>query len=120
MTIKNVLAGVAVKNLGEAIAWYTRLIGRAPDDHPMPEVYEYSFPGGGWLQIFADVDRAGKSSLALTVDSIDETLCALKAAGIDAGEPTRSDYVDTTTVMDPDGNRIVFAQAKTDENRAAS
>lgn len=120
MTIKNALAGVAVKNLDDAVAWYTTLIGRAPDDQPMPEVHEYSFGGGGWLQIFADADRAGKSSLTLTVDSIDDTIAALKTHGIESTEPTRSDYVDTTTVIDPDGNRIVFAEAKSAANKAAA
>ncbi len=62
MTVQNALAGVAVKNLEQAVAWYAKLIGRPADSHPMAEVYEYHFPAGGWLQIFADADRAGKSS----------------------------------------------------------
>lgn len=120
MTIKNVLAGVAVANLDKAIGWYTRLIGRAPDDRPMPEVAEYRFGGGGWLQIFADADRAGQSSVTLTVDDLDARLGELKAAGIEAGSPTRSDYVDTAIVADPDGNQIVFAEAKSASNKAAA
>lgn len=70
MTIQNALAGIAVNDLGDAVAWYTKLIGRAPDVHPMPEGYEYSCPGGGWIQIFADAARAGRSSLTLSVDSL--------------------------------------------------
>ena len=120
MTIRNALAGVAVRNLDEAVVWYTRLIGRAPDDHPMSEVYQHGFPSGGWLQIFADGDRAGKSSLTLAVSSLEETLARLRTQGIAPGEPTHSDYVDTASVIDPDGNRIVFAEAKTPENRAAA
>lgn len=120
MTIKNALAGLAVKNLDDAVAWYTRLIGRAPDDHPMPEVYEYSFPGGGWVQIFADESRGGKSSMTLTIDSVDEMVARLEELHIAAGEPTRSEYVDTVTVIDPDGNQIVFAEAKSAANKAAA
>ena len=81
MAIKNALAGIAVRELDDAVAWYSRLIGRAPDSHPMPEVHEYRFPGGGWAQIFADADRAGKSSLTLTVDSIDDLIAALGGEG---------------------------------------
>lgn len=120
MEIRNALAGIAVANLDDAVAWYTGLIGRAPDSHPMSEVYEYRMAKGGWIQIFADAERCGKSSLTLTVDSVDDVIAALESRGIEAGEPTRSDYVDTTTVFDPDGNRIVFAEAKSENNRAAS
>lgn len=120
MTIKNVLAGVAVRDLDEATAWYARLLGRAADQRPMPEVAEYAFPGGGWLQLFADGKRAGKSSVTLTVDSLDDQLAALKAAGIDAAAPTRTDFVDTAIVADTDGNQIVFAQAKSAANKAAT
>jgi catechol 2,3-dioxygenase-like lactoylglutathione lyase family enzyme len=120
MSIKNALAGVASRDLDAAVAWYTKLIGRAPDDHPMPEVYEFSFPGGGWVQIFVDADRAGKSSLTLTVDHLDETIARLRSDGIACGEPTRSDYVDTSALRDPDGNQVILAEAKSTANRAAS
>ena len=120
MTIKNALAGIAVADLNGAIQWYTKLLGRAPDERPMAEVAEYRFPGGGWLQLFRDADRAGKSSVTLTIDGIDARLKELQAAGIEAGKPTRTDYVDTAIVTDPDGNRIVLAEAKSAANRAAS
>ena len=78
------------------------------------------FAGGGWLQVFTDDGgRAGHGSMTLAVDDLDAEIARLKAAGIAAGEPTRSDYVDTATVSDADGNRIVLAQAKSAENKAA-
>ena len=120
MTIKNALAGIAVTDLDGAIRWYTKLLGRAPDERPMPEVAEYRFPSGGWLQVFRDADRAGKSSVTLTIDNIDAGLEALRTAGIEAAKPTRTDYVDTAIVTDPFGNRIVLAQAKSAANKAAS
>lgn len=120
MTIKNVLAGVAVGDLDEAVAWYAKVLGREPDQRPMPEVAEFAFAGGGWLQLFADKDRAGRSSITVTVDNLDAQLAALKAEGIEVGQPTRTDYVDTAIIKDGDGNQIVFAQAKSAANRAAS
>lgn len=119
MTIKNALAGVAVKDLDKAIAWYSKLLGRAPDQRPMPNDAEYEFQNGGWIQIFADGKRAGKSSVTLTVDDLDATLAALDDAGIAYAEPTRTDYVDTAIVTDPDGNQIVLAQARSPDNKAA-
>ena len=120
MTVKNALAGVAVADLDRAVAWYATALGRQPDSRPMPEVAEYSFPTGGWLQLFADKERAGKSSVTLTVDNLDARIKELAAAGIVAGEPTNTDFVDTATVTDPDGNRLVFAEAKSAANKAAS
>ena len=120
MTIKNVLAGVAVADLDKAIGWYAKVLGRAPDERPMPEVAEYRFSKGGWLQVFSDKERAGKSSATLTVDSLDAKLTELRAAGIEVSAPTRTEYVDTAIVTDPDGNRLVFAQAKSAANKAAS
>ena len=120
MTIKNALAGVAVKNLDDAIGWYTKLLGRAPDERPMSEVAEYRFDKGGWIQIFADGDRAGRSSVTLVEDDLEGRLEKLKVDEIAVGSVSRSDYVNTAIVNDPDGNQIVFAQAKSSGNRAAS
>ena len=120
MTIKNALAGVAVKDLDTAIAWYGKLIGRAPDKRPMSTAGEYRFEKGGWMQIFADAERAGKSSVTLTVYDLDAKLAELDAAGIAYAEPTRTGYVDTAIITDPDGNQIVFAQAKSADNEAAA
>jgi len=120
MTIQNALAGVAVNDLDKAVAWYSKLLGRDADQRPMPEVAEFAFPGGGWLQLFIDSKRAGNSSVTLAVDSLDSLLTALKSAGIRTTEPTRSDYVDTAILNDPDGNQIVLAQAKSAANKAAS
>lgn len=119
MTINNALAGVAVAQLDDAVAWYTKLIGRAPDDRPMPDLAEYRFSAGGWLQLFADAKRAGSSSVTFAVGSLDDQLSALSKAGIAVGATTRTSFVDTAIVNDPDGNQIVFAQAKSAANKAA-
>ena len=93
MTIKNALAGIGVTDLTMAIDWYTKVMGRGPDQQPMPEVAEYCFSRGGWLQLFPDKARAGKSSVTLTVDDLDARLNELRAAGIQVSKPTRTDYV---------------------------
>jgi catechol 2,3-dioxygenase-like lactoylglutathione lyase family enzyme len=104
MTINNALAGAAVRNLDEATAWYGRLLRQAPDRQPMPNDVEYRFAGGGWLHGFVDPQRAGKSSVT--------TLGALEKAGIAHAGPTRTDFVDTAILGDPDGNQVVLAQPK--------
>ena len=120
MTIKNVLAGVAVSHLSPAIAWYERLIGRAPDQQPMPGLAEFHFGQGGWLQLFEDGERAGRSSVTLTVASLEDEINRLKALDVATSSRTQSDYVDTAIVTDPDGNQVVLAEAKSAINAAAS
>jgi catechol 2,3-dioxygenase-like lactoylglutathione lyase family enzyme len=118
--IKNVLAGVPVIDLETSVKWYSRLIGRAPDQRLMPEVAEYHFPSGGWCQLFEDGNRAGKASLTLVVADLDQALAALEAVSIDYSQPRRTELVDTAIVNDPDGNQIIFAQSKSNANKAAA
>jgi hypothetical protein len=120
MAFKNVLAGVAGSKLEVSVEWYTRLLGRGPDQRLMPEVAEFEFPAGGWLQLFEGNVRAGKSSVTLVVDNLDETLADLKTASIPAPEPTRTELVDTVILKDPDGNQVVLAQSKSGKNRSAA
>src|ERR1041384_7518408 len=81
MSIDNVLAGVAVTSLDEAIRWYARVLGAAPR-RPMPEVAEWQFASGGALQVFEDPARAGSSSVTFVVDSVDDQIAQLTASGI--------------------------------------
>lgn len=120
MTIKNVLAGIGVSDLAAAESWYAKLIGRAPDARPMDELIEYQFATGGWLQLFEDKDRAGHGSVTMVVDDFEAALAALATNGIAHDPPSRGDYVETVIFADPDGNRIVFAQSRSGESKAAS
>lgn len=120
MTMMNALAGVAVHELGRAIEWYSYLLGRGPDEQPMPGLAEYRFYRGGWMQIFEDTERAGHSSVTLTVDDLRATLATLDARAIAYSKPVDTAYVETTILNDPDGNQVVLAQAKSPANRAAA
>ena len=75
-----------------------------------PEVAEWKFPRGGWLQIYQLAERAGGGSLTLAVTDIDEIIARAKKLGIDTGQKTLSTKVKTLMITDPDGNHIAFAQ----------
>jgi predicted enzyme related to lactoylglutathione lyase len=108
--IKNAIASVAVKDLKSAVAWYGRLLDRQPDSTPMPEVAEWRFDRGGWLQVYQLADRAGRGSVTLAVDDIDALAAHLQRHGIAAGSRASGDKVKTLMIADPDGNSIAFAQ----------
>jgi catechol 2,3-dioxygenase-like lactoylglutathione lyase family enzyme len=109
MSVTNVLASVAVRDLGAAVQWYERIFG-APDARPMSEVAEWYFPGGGGLQVYAGPERAGQGSFTASVSDIDDQAAALKAAGVDSPEPTRGPQFELIMIKDPDGNSIAFSQ----------
>jgi len=77
----------------------------------MPEVLEWKFHRGGWLQVYQLPERAGAGSFTLAVTDLDETVRTLNALGVEAGNIISSDRVKTVMIKDPDGNSIAFAQA---------
>ncbi len=111
MSIENVLASVAVKDLKKAVAWYAKLFERPADSTPMPEVAEWKFERGGWLQVYQLPERAGQGSFTLAVSDIEETIANVIKLGIDASARGAGDKVKTLMITDPDGNHIAFAQA---------
>jgi hypothetical protein len=118
MALKNVLAGVAVKNLAGAEVWYDNLFGRAPDTRPMSELVEWQLPGGGWLQVFESEERAGKSSITLVEDNFQGRLEELNRLKIQILSVMQGEKVSVAIINDPDGNQIVFAQGKDVAHRA--
>jgi predicted enzyme related to lactoylglutathione lyase len=111
MSIDNALASVAVKDLRRAREWYEHLLRRPADSAPMPEVAEWKFERGGWLQVYQRPERAGGGSCTLAVSDLDEIAAHAQKLGIDTSQRTANPGVKTLMIADPDGNRIAFAQA---------
>jgi catechol 2,3-dioxygenase-like lactoylglutathione lyase family enzyme len=108
--IQNVLASVAVKEIDAAVEWYERLLGRPADSKPMPEVAEWKFERGGWLQVYQLPERAGSGSFTLAVSDLEESVGKMRALGLDTSQQSSGDRVKTLMVTDPDGNHIAFAE----------
>lgn len=111
MSIDNALASMAVKDLKRAVTWYQALFGRPADSTPMPEVAEWKFPRGGWLQIYALPEQAGGCSCTLAVSDIEEIAAHVQQLGIENPQVNSSAQVKTLMIVDPDGNHIAFAEA---------
>lgn len=109
MTVNNVFASVPVKDLGAAQTWYARVLGRPADNIPMPEVAEWGFPGGGWLQVYLGPERAGGGSFTLAVDDMQQTLHDLEVLEIDTRNQSHGERTQTVMIKDPDGNSLAFA-----------
>ena len=111
MKVDNVLASIAVKDLKSSAAWYGKLFDRPADSTPMPEVAEWKFERGGWLQVYQLPERAGGGSCTLAVSDIDDVIAHLQSLGIDTSERTSAAKVKTVMITDPDGNHLAFAEA---------
>jgi predicted enzyme related to lactoylglutathione lyase len=111
MSIDNALASVAVKDLAAAVSWYEKVFGRPADATPMPEVAEWKFASGGWLQVYELAERAGSGSFTLAVSDLAEEVRKLDALGVDTSKQSSGSQVKTLMIADPDGNSIAFAEA---------
>lgn len=110
MAILNSLASVAVKDLKAASAWYERLLGRPADSRPMPEVAEWEFERGGWLQVYQLPERAGSGSFTLAVNDLDAQASRIDKLGVDTSQRSEGKQVRTLMITDPDGNHIALAE----------
>jgi predicted enzyme related to lactoylglutathione lyase/ketosteroid isomerase-like protein len=116
MAISNALASVAVKDIKAAVQWYAQVLGRPPDSSPTPELAEWAFPGGGWLQVYALPERAGSCSCTLAVEDVDAEAARLEKLGVATGD-RMGGQVRVLMVRDPDGNSIAFSQAPSNAKR---
>lgn len=110
MSLNNALAGIAVTNLDTACPWYERLLGQAPQ-RPTPQVAEWKFLQGGWLQVFSDAERAGKSSICLSVSGIEGEIRRLGAMGIAVDGFQETPKAKVAVLQDPEGNQIILAES---------
>lgn len=110
MTITNALAGIAVDDINEAMEFYALLFGRPADARPMNDVAEWKLPGGGWVQVSTDADRAGASVLTLIVDDLATELSRLDLHGLKPVAKAMGDFFKTAKFRDGDGNQIVLSQ----------
>jgi hypothetical protein len=114
MAIRNALASVAVKNLKASVGWYEKVLGRAADSTPMPELAEWKFPNGGALQVYVLPERAGGCSCTLAISSLEEESTRLQGLGVDTGQRIDGPGVKVIMIKDPDGNSLAFAEATAD------
>ena len=108
MAIHNVLAQATVSDLGGAERWYTALFGRAPDARPMDGLVEWHLSSTFGVQVWAEPERAGRSSIVLGESDLDGLAARLTEAGVDHEGPQQTTSSRILALEDPDGNRVVF------------
>lgn len=82
MAIERLLAQMTVARLDPAVAWYTRLFSRGPDARPMDGLVEWHLTDAFGVQVWAEPERAGCSSMVLDESDLDALVARLDRAGI--------------------------------------
>jgi len=108
MRITQLLAQMTVTDEAAAEAWYTTLFEGGPAARPMPGLLEWHLTDTFGVQVWAEPDRAGNSTMVLDVPDVNDVSARLDTAGIPHDEPQDATTVRTLLLNDPDGNRIVF------------
>lgn len=109
--ITAVIPVMPVKDFEMALAWYTKLLGRAPDLMPMEGVAEWQLADSAFVQLSQDEQRAGATSLVIAVENVDTQRDTLVAEGFSVSDI--EEYPDVVKLMvlpDPEGNEITFVQ----------
>jgi predicted enzyme related to lactoylglutathione lyase len=97
-------------DLAVSEAWYTNLLGRGPDNRPMPTLVQWELFEQAGLGLATDpVISGGKASISLFVDDIAAERRRLEEIGIRLGEDIQGDYSQMAQVEDPAGNRITLS-----------
>jgi lactoylglutathione lyase len=115
--------GLRVRDLDRSIAFYTavgyEVVGRVRET-PIGELIMLKVPDDEFvtIELVHDPSRANRGDGALShfvimVESMDAAIAELSARGIDAEVPVSPDGSEdfrTTSIVDPDGNRIELVQ----------
>lgn len=106
--LKGIYACIAVADFDAGVDFYIRLMGREPDDRPMPDMVQWR--RGGGLQIWHDPAHAGHSRTTIVVENMSEERERLTALDLHPGPNASGDWGIVAQLTDPDGNQITLAE----------
>lgn len=109
MSLQKIYTSLLTKDLTAAEAWYTKLLGRAPDNRPMDTLVQWELFDQVGLALSTDEELAGKGAMFLYVDDVATERRRLKSLGIALGDDIQGDYSTLAQVRDPDGNVLTLA-----------
>jgi catechol 2,3-dioxygenase-like lactoylglutathione lyase family enzyme len=102
-------AGIRVRELAAARAWYERLLGE-PSFFPNATEVVWMVAEDRAVYIQEDPDRAGSALVTLFVSDLETRIAEIASRGLEpAGDETYANGVRKVTYRDADGNEIGFA-----------
>src|SRR3954451_471343 len=99
-------AGIRVRDMATARAWYERLLGQ-PSFFPNANEVVWTLADGRSLYIQDDPRRAGGALITVFVDDLDAVISEIGSRGLEPAErETYSNGVRKATYRDDDGNEM--------------
>ncbi len=108
MAVQNARAQATVTDLGGAERWYSVVFDRPPDARPMDGLLEWHLGDTFGVQVWAEPERAGRSTMVLGESDLDGLAERLAEVGVVDDRPQRATSSRILALEDPDGNRVVF------------
>lgn len=109
MNLQKIYASLLTGDLAAAEDWYSRVLGRAPDNRPMPTLVQWELTNGAGLALSTDGEIAGRGVVFIYVESVATERRRLEGLGIYLGADIEGDYSTLAQVRDPDGNMLTLA-----------
>jgi hypothetical protein len=109
MKLERFYAVLLVEDVDAAEAWYSKLLGRAPDFRPMKTMVQWELSNQGGLAVSSDDLIASTGAMFLIVDNVAIERRRLNSLGIEIGADLEGDYSTLAQVTDLDGNLITLA-----------
>jgi hypothetical protein len=110
LQIHELFAVVCVSDIERSTDWYTRLIGRVPDDRPMDGLVQWRNITGAGLQLVRNTEKAGNSMITLVIPNMSKTRSELEVRGLTLEADVKGDFSIIAQINDPDHNRLTLAE----------
>jgi catechol 2,3-dioxygenase-like lactoylglutathione lyase family enzyme len=108
----DVFAGVAVSDFDRAVAWFERLLGKAPTFRANDTDLVWTLSEHGHIYVKLRPDRAGCAMVTVFVDDLDDVVKSAAERGIHPHTvETLDNGVRKAIYLDPEGNEIAFGGA---------
>ena len=109
MNVQKAYTVLLTADLAAAEDWYTKLLGRGPDNRPMGTLIQWELFDHGGLGLSTDTEIAGRGVMFIIVDDVAAERRRLQGLGIELGNDIKGDYSTLAQVRDPDGNLLTLA-----------
>ncbi|WP_082445367.1 VOC family protein [Sphingomonas sp. Leaf28] len=114
MNIQGLYAVACVTDMARAEDWYTTLLARPADDHPMPTLTQWRNIGTAGIQLICDFEKAGRSVVTIVTPNMGAEKDRLTDLGLDIGPISWGSFGAIAEIADQDGNRIIIAEPPKD------
>ncbi len=108
--IRAIFAVICVSDMARSVDWYTDLIGRGPDDHPMNGLVQWRDNYSAGIQLVLNTEKSGTSLITIMTPKMNLARKQLVATKLQLEPDIQGDFGIIAQISDPDGNRITLAE----------